>query len=223
MVLYRAMKKYGKENFTIEEIDVANDQNELNKLEGFYIEKYNSILPNGYNSIHIINGKGKNSKLMNEKISKSNQGLKKHKKPGYIGVINTKSNTYMARITKDQKCVSLGNFNTIIEAAQAYDIAAIKLFGDCAILNFPELKNEYLNNNIKTKPNKHNVFGRKHSKVRKDKKSNINITGIYFSNSQQRWIVKKTGVKRKTFKNKEDAIKYLENSLLNNKIHSPGL
>ena len=45
----RAIKKYGVENFTIEQIDVATTQEELDQKEQHYIEYYKSLVPNGYN------------------------------------------------------------------------------------------------------------------------------------------------------------------------------
>jgi group I intron endonuclease len=47
--LSRKIQKYGKDNFTIEEIDGANSQSELNYLEDFYICKFNTLAPNGLN------------------------------------------------------------------------------------------------------------------------------------------------------------------------------
>ena len=47
--LKNAIKKYGKENFTIEEIYSAKDRDELNKLEKAAIEEHNSLCPSGYN------------------------------------------------------------------------------------------------------------------------------------------------------------------------------
>lgn len=47
--LKSAIDKYGKENFTIEEIDGANSLSELNYLEQHYIYMHNSLAPNGYN------------------------------------------------------------------------------------------------------------------------------------------------------------------------------
>jgi len=44
-----AINKYGRDNFTIEEIDGANSQSELNYLEKHYICNLNSKFPNGYN------------------------------------------------------------------------------------------------------------------------------------------------------------------------------
>ena len=48
-VLSNSIKKYEKDNFKIEEIDGANSLSELNYLEDFYICKFNSLSPNGYN------------------------------------------------------------------------------------------------------------------------------------------------------------------------------
>lgn len=48
--LYESMRKYGIENFTIEEIDKADSFKELGELERKYIKKYNSQNPDkGYN------------------------------------------------------------------------------------------------------------------------------------------------------------------------------
>lgn len=55
----------------------------------------------------------------------------------YKGV---KPNTggWLARGNCDEKCINIGNFNTEKEAAHAYDLFAIKHYGDYANLNFPE-------------------------------------------------------------------------------------
>lgn len=48
--LKSAFKRYGEENFEVEILDSsAKTQEELNKLEQFYIEKYSSFIPGGYN------------------------------------------------------------------------------------------------------------------------------------------------------------------------------
>lgn len=46
--LYNAMRKYGLENFVFEEIDHADNIDDLNYLESYYITKYDSVR-NGYN------------------------------------------------------------------------------------------------------------------------------------------------------------------------------
>ena len=48
IVLYKAFKKYGIEHFYIEEIEeVENDL--LDEREKYWINKENSLVPNGYN------------------------------------------------------------------------------------------------------------------------------------------------------------------------------
>lgn len=45
----QAIQKYGKENFTIEQIDIAGTLESLNLLEIHYINKLNTLAPSGYN------------------------------------------------------------------------------------------------------------------------------------------------------------------------------
>ena len=56
----RAIRKYGKENFIIEEIDTAQTQDELNKKEQYWIQYYNSVL-DGYNETDAISKCGGNT------------------------------------------------------------------------------------------------------------------------------------------------------------------
>jgi group I intron endonuclease len=75
MAITNAIVKYGKENFSIEEIDKADDIEELNEKEIYYINLYKSMSPNGYN---LTTG-GNNKRLSEEtkrKISESNKGRK---------------------------------------------------------------------------------------------------------------------------------------------------
>lgn len=46
---HNALKKYGKNNFEWEIIDIGNDEEELSVLERFWIWKYNSYGKDGYN------------------------------------------------------------------------------------------------------------------------------------------------------------------------------
>lgn len=77
---HRAIRKYGRDNFTIEEIDSSYNQDDLNQKEKFWIASYNSI-EDGYNTAEGGEGgntyKGLNKEEMGEvkeKISKSNSG-----------------------------------------------------------------------------------------------------------------------------------------------------
>ena len=54
-----SINKYGEDNFTFETIDSANNLNELNDKEIYWINFYNSISPNGYN----VTGGGQGKKM----------------------------------------------------------------------------------------------------------------------------------------------------------------
>ena len=45
----RALQKYGIENFNVEIIDEVDTKKELDQLEQYYIQFFNSKVPNGYN------------------------------------------------------------------------------------------------------------------------------------------------------------------------------
>jgi hypothetical protein len=49
MPIHLALKKYGKDNFIMEEICSCLDQVHANYLEAYFIDKFNSLAPNGYN------------------------------------------------------------------------------------------------------------------------------------------------------------------------------
>ena len=48
IAIHKAIKKYGKQNFTLEVVEIVN-KNYLNEREIYWIQKYNSY-DNGYNS-----------------------------------------------------------------------------------------------------------------------------------------------------------------------------
>ena len=66
-----AIRKYGKENFKIEEIGGANNLSELNYQEWLLIHKNNSLAPNGYN-LREGGRSRRQSRLIRDKIGKSN-------------------------------------------------------------------------------------------------------------------------------------------------------
>ncbi len=80
----RAIRKYGKENFVIEQIDTAQNQDELNKKEQYWIKYYNSV-ENGYNETDAISKCSGNTyqskteeemKIIKEKIRQTKIGAK---------------------------------------------------------------------------------------------------------------------------------------------------
>jgi hypothetical protein len=68
-----------------------------------------------------------------------NRGPQKNNKTGFKGVFVRKNGSCFA-VIKHMKVMWLGKFPNIIEAAKAYDDAALKYFGEFAWLNFPQGK-----------------------------------------------------------------------------------
>ncbi len=64
-----------------------------------------------------------------------NKRIQKNNRTGFKGVIATKTGKFMAIIQPNKKAITLGTFHTKIEAAKAYNDAAIKHFGEFAFLN----------------------------------------------------------------------------------------
>jgi group I intron endonuclease len=69
--LHNAIKKYGADNFIIQEIGGANSQSELNYQEWLLIYNHNTLWPNGYNMMEGGGSKGKKSECSRKKMSKS--------------------------------------------------------------------------------------------------------------------------------------------------------
>lgn len=219
MPIIKAIQKHGKENFKIEEIDVAYNKNELKLLEGVYISWFNTLVPNGYNLTSVINGKYKVSeetktkmkiaqncperlKLSSERGIKSRGKTRIDSKSKYCGVY-IQNKKYLSGITFNQKNIYLGTYNIESDAAKAYDIAAIKYFGDSTVLNFPELREDYINNKIIVNKNNKQTY------------SKSGIKGIHFNKKINQWIVisfdkNLNKNKSKWFKKLEDAIKFKE-------------
>ncbi len=47
--LFKAIQKYGAENFTISTLSICSNINELNDAEAYWIDHYQTIAPSGYN------------------------------------------------------------------------------------------------------------------------------------------------------------------------------
>lgn len=75
--LFVAMNKYGRENFSIHELDTAKSLEELNLLEPYYIQKYNSLAPNGYN-LQTGGGNSRPCSSVRKKMSEWQTGKGNH-------------------------------------------------------------------------------------------------------------------------------------------------
>lgn len=73
--LKRAIKKYGRENFMREDIELRTSQKQLDEREQYWIKKLNSQDPKiGYNLDNGGKGRGKTSEETKRKLSESNKG-----------------------------------------------------------------------------------------------------------------------------------------------------
>lgn len=73
-----------------------------------------------------------------------NQGPRKDHPTGYKGVTLLPSGKYRSRIRVGGKQENLGLHGESVSAAIAYDKAAVRLCGEYAYLNFPELREKWL-------------------------------------------------------------------------------
>src|SRR6266576_1447052 len=82
------------------------------------------------------NCKRENLRESNRQLQNANHDLQKNNTTGYRGVCFDKNRRkYIVGIKFNQKLIHLGRFDSDIEAAKAYNSAALRLFGEHAVLN----------------------------------------------------------------------------------------
>lgn len=112
----RAIRKYGKENFIIEQIDIAQTQDELNQKEQYWIKYYNSV-KDGYNETDAMYKCGGNT--YQSKTEEEMEIIKEKIRQTKIGAKNP-----MARKIKRINILTneIDYFDTIISCAKACGI-----------------------------------------------------------------------------------------------------
>ena len=112
----RAIRKYGKDNFIIEQIDQAQTQDELNKKEQYWIQYYDSV-QNGYNETDAISKRGGNT--YQSKTEKEMEVIKEKIRQTKLGAKNP-----MAKKIKRINIITneIDIFDTIISCAKACGI-----------------------------------------------------------------------------------------------------
>lgn len=136
----------------------------------------------GYNEnfdIDYVNRNGLDNRRVNLRwATRSQNGLNrvKNTKSKYKGIsFNRSTGKWETYITKDGKHKWLGSFENKLEAAKAYDKAAIYYFGNYALLNFA--KETY--SDIKYNPDARIV----------PKKKSSQYYGVSWRNDRSRWTV----------------------------------
>ena len=120
--LYNAIKKYGKENFNIEEIGGANSIAELNYQEWLLIYKHNTIWPNGYNMMQGGGSKGKKSNYSRKKMSKSQKiAAKKNIKYNAKKVIDISNGNIYKSASEVKKIFGIKNIHCILNGKRVND------------------------------------------------------------------------------------------------------
>ena len=108
----RAIYKYGKDNFVIEQIDEASSLDELNNKEKYWIKYYNStdrtigynLTSGGNGGNTYLNKTDKEMQQIKEKISKSNSG-KNNGMSVAIKALNVNTNEILYFDTLHDACV----------------------------------------------------------------------------------------------------------------------
>ena len=92
----KAIQKYGWENFEVVVIEECTTIEQLNEREKFWIAKYNSIAPNGYNLTEGGNN-GLLSEMSRLKISLANTGIRMSEKTRALSQLHAKENLRATR------------------------------------------------------------------------------------------------------------------------------
>jgi group I intron endonuclease len=100
--LYNAIKKYGKDAFTVEEVAQYDNMEDLNNAEAYYVEWYNCLTPNGYNLKEGGGTKGKFSEEIRKKIGEAGKGRIPWNK-GKTGIYSEETLKKMSRSSKGRK------------------------------------------------------------------------------------------------------------------------
>lgn len=153
-IIDMSINKHGKENFTYEIIDKAENIEDLNRKEKYWIDYFNSMVPHGYNQCcggdntmgykHKESSKGKMSIAQYRRNMKGEGNPfygKHHSKETKIAMSksweNRKPNPENLKKATQKNKIKIINldtmeiFNSIIEASVAYNLKATNISRVC--------------------------------------------------------------------------------------------
>lgn len=113
------------------------------KYRKFIMHREIMCPPDGYVVDHIdrngLNNQRKNLRVCTHAENMHNRRRNTKNSSGYKGVCYAKEvNKWLSQIVVGGKKVKLGYFENVLDAAKAYDTAAVYYFGSFANINFPE-------------------------------------------------------------------------------------
>ena len=126
VIIKQAIKKYGKENFSKEIIAEAKTKKELDKLERFYIKKYNAVKSNDYYNVAKGGDGGDTTIGMSDERKAENRINRRN---ASLGKINKgKANG----VAKQVICLNtMKIYDTLREAADEYNITPEGISAAC--------------------------------------------------------------------------------------------
>lgn len=100
----------------------------MNPPEGMMIDHING---------NTLDNRRDNLRICSNTQNQRNQQLSKRNTVGYKGVSwHQRHKKWIARIRVNNRLIHLGYYTDLIEGAKAYDVAAIKYYGEFANINF---------------------------------------------------------------------------------------
>lgn len=184
-LINQSLNKYGKENFKVELIDIANTLEELNDKEVFYIKELDCMVPNGYNLTKGGDGISEPSKEIIEKNRAwhlgRNQSSESNLKRSNTLKGKTHNKEWVDKISQSLKG-RMPAENTIqasldkLRGSRWYNDGKIeKMLQPDDLINYPDMKLGRLKNPFP------DSTGKKHSEERK-KNSSLSHKGLCWYN-----------------------------------------